>query len=67
MTRMSCKMTEAGMRNFIRRFVRNEIGATAIEYSLIAGGVAIVIVAAINSIGSSVNTKLGQVAPAINP
>jgi pilus assembly protein Flp/PilA len=38
------------------RFLNNEEGATAIEYAIIAGSLSIVIVAAVTSIGTSVNT-----------
>ena len=55
------------MRHFILRFLRNESGATAIEYGLIAAGVGVAIIAAVTSVGSSLKTKLGQVATAINP
>ena len=37
-----------------RRFLRDERGATAIEYAIIAAGVAVAIVAAVNSLGVSV-------------
>jgi pilus assembly protein Flp/PilA len=37
-----------------RRFLRDERGATAIEYAMIAAGVAVAIVAAVNSLGVSV-------------
>ncbi len=37
-----------------RRFLRDEQGATAIEYAMIAAGIAVAIVAAINSLGVSV-------------
>jgi pilus assembly protein Flp/PilA len=38
-------------------FLRDESGATAIEYALIATGISIVIVVAANGIGSSVNGR----------
>ena len=38
----------------LRRFVRNESGATAIEYAIIAAGVAAVLVAAIAALGGKV-------------
>jgi len=38
-------------------FFRDESGATAIEYALIAAGISIVIVAAVIGIGSSVNGR----------
>jgi pilus assembly protein Flp/PilA len=39
------------MRRLVSSFMADESGATAIEYSLIAAGIALVIVAAVNSIG----------------
>jgi pilus assembly protein Flp/PilA len=47
--------------NFLLNFVRNESGATAIEYGLIAAGIAVAIISAVQAVGSSLNTKLGQV------
>ena len=38
----------------IRDFLRDERGATAIEYALIAAGIAVTIVTAVNSLGDSV-------------
>ena len=49
------------MRNFASRFLGNESGATAIEYGLIAAGIAVAIIAAVQAVGSSLNTKLGTV------
>jgi len=37
-----------------RHFLRDERGATAIEYAMIAGGIAVAIVAAVNSLGVTV-------------
>jgi pilus assembly protein Flp/PilA len=45
------------MKNLIARFVKDESGATAIEYGLIAAGISIVIITAVNSIGSTLNAK----------
>jgi pilus assembly protein Flp/PilA len=36
------------MKNLIARFLKDESGATAIEYGLIAGGISIVIIAGVN-------------------
>jgi pilus assembly protein Flp/PilA len=41
----------------VSRFLGNESGATAIEYCLIAAGLSIVIVTAVNGIGSTLNTR----------
>jgi pilus assembly protein Flp/PilA len=38
-------------------FLKDESGATAIEYGLIAAGISVVIIATVNAIGSSLNSK----------
>jgi pilus assembly protein Flp/PilA len=45
------------MKNLIERFVKDESGATAIEYGLIAAGISVVIIVAVNGIGKILNTK----------
>ncbi len=45
------------MKNLIARFVKDESGATAIEYGLIAAGISVVIIVAVNGIGGVLNTK----------
>jgi pilus assembly protein Flp/PilA len=45
----------------IKAFLREESGATAIEYALIAAGISVAIVAAVNSIGANVKTKFTSV------
>ena len=49
------------MRNLIARFVKDESGATAIEYGLIAAGISLAIITVVNGIGTSLNTKFGQI------
>ena len=49
------------MRRLISTFLRDESGATAIEYCLIALGVSIVIVVAVNGMGSTLNNKFTSV------
>ena len=41
----------------IRRFLRDETAATAIEYGLIAAGISLAIIAIVNGLGAKVNTK----------
>lgn len=49
-----------------RAFARNESGATAIEYALIAGGISIVILTAVIAVGDTVRDDLfGKVANAL--
>lgn len=43
------------MRQLIARFLADQSGATAIEYCLIAVGISIVILAAVNGIGTTLN------------
>jgi pilus assembly protein Flp/PilA len=50
------------MNKLISRFVRDESGATAIEYGLIAALIAVVIITALTTIGTSLNTKFGSIA-----
>ncbi len=38
-------------------FLKDESAATAIEYGLIAAGIALAIIAAVNNIGTSLNAK----------
>lgn len=42
----------------IRRFLRAQEGATAIEYALIASGISIAIAATVTTLGSAVKTNL---------
>jgi pilus assembly protein Flp/PilA len=42
-------------------FLKNESGATAIEYGLIAAGISVVIIATVNAIGTNLNAKFNQI------
>ena len=53
------------MKNLIARFVKDESGATAIEYGLIAAGISLAIIAVVNGLGSNLNTKFGSVNSAL--
>ena len=53
------------MNNLFARFVRDDSGATAIEYGLIAALIAVVIITALTSIGTNLTTKLNAVAAAL--
>jgi pilus assembly protein Flp/PilA len=41
----------------LKQFLADESGATAIEYGLIAAGIALAIISAVNGLGSRLNTK----------
>ena len=47
--------------NIISRFVRDESGATAIEYGLIAALIAVVIISAISLVGTNLSTTFTKV------
>ncbi|MCW5702888.1 MAG: Flp family type IVb pilin [Bradyrhizobium sp.] len=49
------------MKNLISRFVKDESGATAIEYGLIAAGISLAIIAVVNGLGSNLNTKFTSI------
>jgi pilus assembly protein Flp/PilA len=49
------------MLQLISRFLGDDSGATAIEYCLIAVGISIVIITAVNGIGSTLNTNFNTI------
>ncbi|HEY5130305.1 MAG TPA: Flp family type IVb pilin [Bradyrhizobium sp.] len=49
------------MKNLIARFVKDQSGATAIEYGLIAAGISLAIIAVVNGLGSNLNTKFTSI------
>jgi pilus assembly protein Flp/PilA len=49
------------MKNLFVRFVKNESGATAIEYGLIAAGISVAIIAVVNGLGTKLNAKFDSV------
>ena len=49
------------MSKFLSRFMKDESGATAIEYGLIAALISVVIVGALTTIGGNLNTKFTSV------
>ncbi|HMK79372.1 MAG TPA: Flp family type IVb pilin [Xanthobacteraceae bacterium] len=53
------------MRAPVWRFLQNDAGATAIEYSLIASGIALAIIATVGSLGSSLNQLYGNVSTSL--
>lgn len=55
------------MSNLIARFVKDESGATAIEYGLIATLIALAIIVAAGSVGTNLRTRFEEVAEALAP
>jgi pilus assembly protein Flp/PilA len=47
--------------NSLERFVRDESGATAIEYGLIAAGISVAIIAVVNSLGSQLKSTFSNI------
>ena len=54
------------MKNLVKRFVKDESGATAIEYGLIAAGISVAIITVVQGLGSKLNTTFGSVKNALN-
>ena len=50
------------MTNFVTRFMNDESGATAIEYGLIAAGIAVAILAAVQALGTGLGTTFDTIA-----
>ena len=53
------------MRRFLVRFLNDSSGATAIEYGLIAALIAVVIIGAVTSVGSKVDSTFTSVAASL--
>ncbi len=50
----------------LKKFLRDESGATAIEYGLIAAGISVAIIATVTSLGGKLVTTFGKVSNALN-
>ena len=49
------------MKNLMVRFLKDESGATAIEYGLIAAGISVVIMTVVGNIGDELDTKFESI------
>jgi pilus assembly protein Flp/PilA len=56
---------ELKMTNLVTRFVKDESGATAIEYGLIAAGISVAIIAVVQGVGSKLNTTFTSISGAL--
>ena len=54
------------MKNLITRYMKDESGATAIEYGLIAALIAVVIIGILEAVGTSLNTKFKAIDTALS-
>jgi pilus assembly protein Flp/PilA len=55
------------MFKLLARFLKDEAGATAIEYGLIAAGIAVAIIAVVQGLGTNLNSTFGSVQTAMAP
>jgi pilus assembly protein Flp/PilA len=55
------------MSQLLTRFLKEESGATAIEYGLIAADIAVAIIAVVQGLGTNLNSTFGTVQTAIAP
>jgi pilus assembly protein Flp/PilA len=53
------------MKKLVLRFANDESGATAIEYGLIAAGIAVAIIVTVQSVGTELNVLFSDVAAAL--
>jgi pilus assembly protein Flp/PilA len=53
------------MSTFVLRFVKDESGTTAIEYGLIAAGIAVAIIATVQALGTNLTATFSSVSTAI--
>jgi len=59
-------LKELPMKTLFSRFMKDESGATAIEYGLIAAGISVAIVAVVQGIGTKLNAAFTSVSSALN-
>ena len=53
------------MKTLVSRFAKDQSGATAIEYGLIAAGISVAIIAVVQGLGSNLNKTFGSVSSAL--
>jgi pilus assembly protein Flp/PilA len=58
---------ELEMTNLVKRFAKDESGATAIEYGLIAAGISVAIIAVVQGLGTNLKSTFGTVQTALAP
>jgi len=54
------------MQKLVTRFIKDESGATAIEYGLIAALIGVAIIVGARTLGTELNAKFDEVATAVN-
>ena len=53
------------MKNLLASFAKDESGATSIEYALIAAGIALAIITAVNSLGTKISTTFSNISTSL--
>jgi pilus assembly protein Flp/PilA len=53
------------LKQKVQKFLSDESGATAIEYGLIAAGIALAIIAVVNGLGTNLNTQFTSINSAL--
>jgi pilus assembly protein Flp/PilA len=53
------------MKTLVRRFIEDQSGATAIEYGLIAAGIAVAIITVVSTVGTNLKTTFTKVGNAV--
>jgi pilus assembly protein Flp/PilA len=56
---------EASLKNLVMKFWSDESGATAIEYGLIAAGIALAIITVVNNLGTNLTGKFSDISSKI--
>jgi pilus assembly protein Flp/PilA len=54
------------MKTLVKRFAKDESGATAIEYGLIAAGISVAIITVVQGLGTKLNTTFANITSAIH-
>jgi pilus assembly protein Flp/PilA len=63
--RTSIVPQESSVITTIIAFLKNESGATAVEYGLIAAGISVAIIAVVNGLGTQLNTTFSNVSSSL--
>ena len=53
------------MKKYLKDFIADESGATAIEYGLIAAGIALAIIAAVQGVGTKLSSNFGKISTSL--
>ena len=62
---MSANLDGDFKMQLVRRFLADERGATAIEYGLIAAGISLAIIAAVNNLGVKLSSKFSAISSSL--